>query len=132
MVGDSSDILGIEIPSTDPIFIAVIVGIHIPLGLACVGAGAVAMLARNAGPLFGGPRLLALDISGLPRAHSGSRLDSKRTGRQRASRSCEAMDPHPKSALRTHLCQLSTGLRHAEMEIEKWRAERGASCDAWL
>jgi len=49
MVGDSSDILGIEIPSTDPIFIAVIVGIHISLGLACVGAGAVAMLARNPG-----------------------------------------------------------------------------------
>jgi hypothetical protein len=44
MAGDSSVILGIEIPSTDPIFIAVIVGIHIPLGLACVGAGAVAML----------------------------------------------------------------------------------------
>jgi hypothetical protein len=47
MAGDSSVILGIEIPSTDPIFIAVIVGIHIPLGLACVGAGAMAMLSEK-------------------------------------------------------------------------------------
>ena len=40
-------ILGIEIPSTDPVFIAIIVGIHIPLGLACVVAGAVAMLSKK-------------------------------------------------------------------------------------
>ena len=71
MAGHSTIVLGIEIPSTDPIFIAVIVGIHIPLGLACVGAGAVAMLARNAGPLFGGPRLLAVGISGLIPAARG-------------------------------------------------------------
>jgi uncharacterized membrane protein len=30
MTGDSTVILGIEIPSTDPIFLAVVVGIHIP------------------------------------------------------------------------------------------------------
>jgi uncharacterized membrane protein len=47
MTGDSTVILGIEIPSTDPVFIAVIVGIHIPLGLACVVAGAVAMLSEK-------------------------------------------------------------------------------------
>src|SRR6266436_7261055 len=47
MAGDSSVILGIEIPSTDPVFIAVIVGIHVPLGLACVVAGAVAMLSEK-------------------------------------------------------------------------------------
>jgi hypothetical protein len=44
MTGDSTVILGIEIPSTDPVFVGVIVGIHIPLGLACVVAGAAAML----------------------------------------------------------------------------------------
>jgi hypothetical protein len=40
-------ILGIEIPSSDPIFIGVIVGVHIPLGMACVIAGAVAMLSEK-------------------------------------------------------------------------------------
>src|SRR6266540_4097187 len=44
MPGDSTVILGIEIPSTDPVFVGVIVGVHIPLGLACVVAGAVAMM----------------------------------------------------------------------------------------
>ena len=39
----STVILGIEIPSTNPVFLGVI-AIHIPLGLACVIAGAVAML----------------------------------------------------------------------------------------
>jgi uncharacterized membrane protein len=47
MTGDSMIILGIQIPSTDPVFIAIIVGIHIPLGLACVVAGAVAMLSKK-------------------------------------------------------------------------------------
>jgi uncharacterized membrane protein len=47
MTGDSTTVLGIEIPSTDPVFIAVIVGIHIPLGLACVVAGALAMLSEK-------------------------------------------------------------------------------------
>ena len=39
----STVILGIEIPSTDPVFLGII-AIHIPLGLACVIVGAVAML----------------------------------------------------------------------------------------
>jgi hypothetical protein len=47
MTGDSTIILGIEIPSTDPIFVGVIVAIHIPLGLACVIAGATAMLSKK-------------------------------------------------------------------------------------
>lgn len=47
MADDSTVILGIEIPSTDPIFVGVILGIHIPLGLACVAAGAVAMLSEK-------------------------------------------------------------------------------------
>jgi hypothetical protein len=47
MTGDSTIILGIEIPSTDPVFIGVIVGSHIPLGLAGVVAGAVAMLSEK-------------------------------------------------------------------------------------
>ena len=47
MTGDTTTILGIQIPSTDPVFIAVIVAIHIPLGLACVIAGAAAMLSEK-------------------------------------------------------------------------------------
>jgi uncharacterized membrane protein len=47
MTGDSTVILGIEIPSTDPVFLAVVVGIHIPLGMACVALGAVAMLSEK-------------------------------------------------------------------------------------
>src|SRR4029079_16169443 len=47
MTGDTTTILGIQIPSTDPIFIAVIVAIHIPLGLACRIAGAAAMLSEK-------------------------------------------------------------------------------------
>jgi hypothetical protein len=47
MIGDSIVILGIEIPSTDPVFIGVIVAIHIPLGLACVATGIVAMLSEK-------------------------------------------------------------------------------------
>lgn len=38
---------GIAIPSTDPAFLAVIIGIHIPLGIACVVAGAAAMLNKK-------------------------------------------------------------------------------------
>jgi hypothetical protein len=38
-----TDILGIQIPSVDPVFLT-IVGFHIPLGLACVIAGAVAIV----------------------------------------------------------------------------------------
>jgi hypothetical protein len=36
-------VLGIPIPSTDPVFLAV-VGVHVAFGLAAVIAGAVAML----------------------------------------------------------------------------------------
>lgn len=47
MTGESTVILGIEIPSTDPVFLAAVVGIHIPLGIACVVVGAVAMLSEK-------------------------------------------------------------------------------------
>jgi hypothetical protein len=40
----TTNIAGIEIPSTDPIFLAV-VGVHILLGLACTGA--IAMLSEK-------------------------------------------------------------------------------------
>jgi uncharacterized membrane protein len=47
MTGDSTTVLGIEIPSTDPVFLAVVIAIHIPLGIACVIFGAVAMLSEK-------------------------------------------------------------------------------------
>jgi len=47
MAGDSTALFGIEIPSADPVFVGTIVGIHIPLGLACVVAGAVGMLSAK-------------------------------------------------------------------------------------
>lgn len=50
-----TNIAGIEIPSTDPIFLTV-VGIHVLLGIACTITGAVAMLSqKRAGqhPRFG-------------------------------------------------------------------------------
>ena len=43
MGNGTTDIAGIEIPSANPVFLT-IVGIHILLGLACVIAGAIAML----------------------------------------------------------------------------------------
>jgi hypothetical protein len=43
MTDGVTNLAGIEIPSTDPTFLAV-VGIHILLGLACTIAGAIAML----------------------------------------------------------------------------------------
>lgn len=46
MGAGTTDIAGIEIPSTDPVFLTV-VGIHILLGLACVVAGAIAILSRK-------------------------------------------------------------------------------------
>ena len=56
MIPDATtNIAGIEIPSTNPIFLAV-VGIHILLGLGCVVTGAVAMLSpKRAGrhPRYG-------------------------------------------------------------------------------
>jgi hypothetical protein len=47
MPGDATNVLGIEIPSTDPVFLAVVVGIHIPLGLVCVIVGAAAMFSEK-------------------------------------------------------------------------------------
>ena len=47
MTADLTVILGIEIPSTDPVFLAVVVAIHIPLGVACVAFGAAAMLSEK-------------------------------------------------------------------------------------
>jgi peptidoglycan/LPS O-acetylase OafA/YrhL len=46
MADGITDIAGIEIPSTNPVFLAV-VGIHILLGLACVVTGAIAMLSKK-------------------------------------------------------------------------------------
>lgn len=43
----STVLLGINIPSTDPTFLGIVFGVHIPLGLACVIMGAVAMLNRK-------------------------------------------------------------------------------------
>jgi hypothetical protein len=44
MDSGSTEIGGIVIPSTDPAFLAVVIGAHIPLGIARVIAGAGAML----------------------------------------------------------------------------------------
>jgi len=46
MTDGSTTLVGIEIPSTDPVFLTV-VGIHIPLGLACATIGALAMLSKK-------------------------------------------------------------------------------------
>jgi hypothetical protein len=40
-------VAGIKIPSTDPVFLTVVVGIHIPLGVACVVVGVVAMFSKK-------------------------------------------------------------------------------------
>jgi hypothetical protein len=45
--GETTIVAGIEIPSTDPVFLAVILGVHVPLGLACVVIGAIAMLSEK-------------------------------------------------------------------------------------
>ena len=55
MIGQSVIVAGIEIPSSDPLFLAV-VAVHVVLGLACTITGAVAMLSpKQAGrhPRFG-------------------------------------------------------------------------------
>lgn len=55
MSGEVTNLAGIEIPSTDPIFLTV-VGIHILLGLACTVTGAIAILSpKRAGrhPRYG-------------------------------------------------------------------------------
>jgi hypothetical protein len=44
--GDITVVAGIEIPSTNPVFLTV-VGVHILLGLACTVTGAVAMLSQK-------------------------------------------------------------------------------------
>jgi uncharacterized membrane protein len=46
MTDGSTIILGIEIPSSDPLFLSV-VAIHIPLGLACVVFGAITMFSEK-------------------------------------------------------------------------------------
>jgi len=46
MAEATTDIAGIEIPSTNPIFLAV-VGVHVLLGLACTITGAIAMLSQK-------------------------------------------------------------------------------------
>jgi hypothetical protein len=55
MIDGITNVAGIEIPSTDPIFLA-LVGVHIALGLGCTVTGAIAMLTqKRAGrhPRFG-------------------------------------------------------------------------------
>ena len=47
MTGNSTTVAGIEIPSTDPVFLAIVLVIHIPLGIACVAIGASAMLSEK-------------------------------------------------------------------------------------
>ena len=47
MTGDATTVAGIVIPSTNLAFLAVTVGLHIPLGIACVVLGAVAMLSQK-------------------------------------------------------------------------------------
>jgi hypothetical protein len=47
MTNDSVTIGGIIIPSADPVFLTVVIGVHIPLGIACVVAEASAMLSRK-------------------------------------------------------------------------------------
>jgi uncharacterized membrane protein len=47
VISDTTSVAGIEIPSTDPVFLAVVVGVHIPLGLGCVVIGALAMLSSK-------------------------------------------------------------------------------------
>jgi hypothetical protein len=43
-VNGSTTIAGIELPSADPLFLAIVFAVHIPLGLICVLSGAAAML----------------------------------------------------------------------------------------
>lgn len=49
MASNATSVLGIEIPSTSPLFLA-IVGIHVLLGLGAVIAGAIAMLSEKGKP----------------------------------------------------------------------------------
>jgi hypothetical protein len=47
MSGCTTLFAGIEIPSCDGFFLAITIGLHIPLGLCCVLAGAAAMLVNK-------------------------------------------------------------------------------------
>jgi uncharacterized membrane protein len=47
MKSDITSVAGIEIPSTDPLFLAMVLGVHIPLGLVCGIVGAFAMLSNK-------------------------------------------------------------------------------------
>jgi uncharacterized membrane protein len=47
MIEQATSVGRIAIPSTDPACLAVTIAVHIPLGIACVLAGAVAMLSRK-------------------------------------------------------------------------------------
>ena len=47
MTSNITSVAAIEIPSTDPLFLAVVLGVHIPLGLMCVVVGAFAMLSKK-------------------------------------------------------------------------------------
>jgi hypothetical protein len=47
MTEPSTTIAGIVIPSTDPIFLTVVIGLHIPMGILCVVAGAGAMFCEK-------------------------------------------------------------------------------------
>lgn len=46
-MSDITSVAGIEIPSTDPLFLTVVLGVHIPLGLVCVVVGVFAMLSKK-------------------------------------------------------------------------------------
>jgi hypothetical protein len=47
VTGEATTIGGIVIPSTDPAFLAVVIGVHIPLGVVCVLVGASAMMSEK-------------------------------------------------------------------------------------
>src|SRR5262249_35705364 len=47
MAEDATTVAGIVIPSINPAFLAVTVGLHVPLGIACVLLGAAAMLVQK-------------------------------------------------------------------------------------
>jgi hypothetical protein len=47
VTGEATTVGGIVIPSADPAFLAVVIGVHIPLGIVCVLVGASAMLSEK-------------------------------------------------------------------------------------
>jgi uncharacterized membrane protein len=46
-MNDITSVAGIQIPSSDPLFLAVVLVMHIPLGLVCVTVGIFAMLSKK-------------------------------------------------------------------------------------